>query len=76
MHEFVAVVPVNENVETLIIFVLLLLIVLKQPLLAKDFIVMVEFPLDVNPAAVNVPDPAELTVIVAVNPIAAGELRS
>ena len=66
---------------TTIVAVLLLLIVLLQMLLdtpeplARLVTVMVELPGVVKPVAVNVPVPAVVTVIVAVNPIAAGLLR-
>jgi hypothetical protein len=41
---------------------------------AIEVTVIVEFPETVNPAAVNVPPPATLTVIEAVNPVCEGEL--
>lgn len=55
---------------------MLLEIVLLQLPLSKFVIVIVEFPEVVNPVAVKLPVPAVVTTIVAVSPVAAGELRS
>ena len=51
-----------------------LLIALVQPLEVIFVTVIVALPAVVNPVAVNVPVPAEATVIAAVNPVADGLL--
>lgn len=71
-----ALVPVKVYVVTVTVRELLLDIVLLQLPLDKFLMVMVEFPAVVNPVAVKLPVPAVVTTIVAVSPVAAGELRS
>lgn len=54
---------------------MLLVIVLLHDPFSNFVIVIVEFPAVVKPVAVNEPLPADDTVMVAVKPVAAGELR-
>lgn len=75
-QELVASVLVNEYVDTVIVFVLLLLKLLLQPDFERFLTVIIELPSTVNPVAVNVPDPAVVTTIEAVLPVVAGELMS
>ncbi|OQB59579.1 MAG: hypothetical protein BWX95_02576 [Bacteroidetes bacterium ADurb.Bin141] len=61
---------------TVIVVVLFTLMELSQPASVKCVTVISQFPAEVRPVAVNVPVPAVVTVIEAVNPVAAGKLLS
>jgi hypothetical protein len=75
VQAFVAEVPVmaTGDAVTVILAVLLADKVLEQVPFDIDETVIVEAPAVVSPVAVNVPEPAVLTVIVAVSPVCDGE---